>query len=244
MVFHVRTPIIVAVALLAVFTTSTHATVITMSANAPVVDGADLANLTQDTAFEDFQSSFEWPDRGARGQTFTTGGNVPGYTLNAITVQSDKTTVGSASYRVRVGSVSGTSFTSFTPETGNFGAVADNEFVTFTLDTPLLLSANTVYGFDIGLFSPSPNAFATVGWQLRNNTGQFAGGQRYTSTGPTQETRYLGSGTVSFHNPADSDRIFHLDLTANSTGAVPEPATATIALFGLGGLMMRRWRIA
>ena len=55
-----------------------HATMITIGPTAPVIDGADIANLDLTTVIDDFQTSIIWGDRPARGQTFMTGNNSGG----------------------------------------------------------------------------------------------------------------------------------------------------------------------
>jgi len=113
--------------------------------------------------------------------------------------------------------VNGTAFAPLATETASFGSVGGNDFVTFALDTPVALDPSTTYGFDIGLQNPSPNSFSTVGWQLLNNTGEFADGRRYSSgSGGT------GAATVGFQNPVDSDRIFHVNLEAAAAPSGPQ----------------------
>jgi len=195
-----------------------------VSATAPSVTGADIANLSQATAFADFNSSIIWGDRPARGQTFTTGANTNGYQLSSITVQSTGAQAANGGYNVRVGTVSGTAFTSVLADsTGTVSTdVAADDFITFTFATAITLSSNTVYGFDIGR--------SGSGWQLKNNANtDYTGGQAYTSGASG-----VGNATISTHN---QDRIFHLDMVAVP---IPEPSAALLG--GVGMLLLLRRR--
>jgi len=169
------------------------------STTAPATDGADIANLDQTNAFADFQSSVLWGDRPARGQTFTTGADENGYTLSSVTVQSTGAQAANGSYTVRVGQISGSSILVIADETT--GTVTDDvaadDYITFTLDTPIRLLPNTVYGFDIGRQGS--------GWQLKNNiTEDYTDGTAYTSG-----ANGFGGSTISTHS---QNRIFHLDM--------------------------------
>jgi len=173
------------------------------SGTAPTTDGADIANLDLTNAFADFGTSVIWGDRPARGQTFTTGANANGYTLSAITVQSTGAQAADGSYTVRVGQISGTSILVTANEsTGTVTTdVAADDWITFTLDNPIQLLPNTVYGFDIGRQGN--------GWQLKNNiTADYAGGTAYSSG-----ANGFGGATISTHA---QNRIFHLDMTVSS----------------------------
>jgi hypothetical protein len=196
---------------------SVRATLITISATAPTVDGADIANLDLSAVIDDFQSSIIWGDRPARGQTFMTGTSSGGYELDGITVQAANDQNANGTYFIRVGSVSGASFT----ETGAESVVTSenveaNNYVTFTLDTPIILQPSSLYGFDVGR--------SGSGWRLLNNAQTvYPDGSAYTSGGSG-----MGGGTISNNN---QDRIFHLNLKA-----IPEPSVFT--LFAFGGLCL------
>lgn len=166
--------------------------------------------LNQTGSSYDWGSSVIWTDRPARGQTFTTGSNVAGYTLDAITVQSSGTTATlphNTSYAVRVGTVSGTSFAGVASESASYsGNFSANDYVTFTLATPISLSPNSVYGFDVAL-TGSNRGWSDSAWMLnRNAQTEYADGSAYSSG-----ANGAGGSTISLHN---QDRIFHLNMTA------------------------------
>lgn len=109
----------------------------------------------------------------AQGQTFTTGTNAGGYTINSVTVRMAGYTVNTANnnttydlnettstFRVRVCRVSGTTLIPYTVKyaisggTGNPGQGASvngaGTYLTFTFKAPIVLKPSTVYGFNLG----------------------------------------------------------------------------------------------
>jgi len=209
---------VAATAALSLISTANAAIIFSTSTSAPTVDGADIANLDQTTAFADFQTSVIWGDRPARGQTFTTGSHGPGYEVSAVTVQSTGGQNANGGYEVRIGTISGTSFTLVGSDTTGTVTtdVAADDYVTFTFATPIFLNPDTLYGFDV--------ARPGNGWQLKNNdAAEYAGGTAYSSGNGG-----AGGATISTHS---QDRIFHLDMAT-----IPEPAS--LALLSLGGLLI------
>ena len=223
-----------------------HAAVLSFSAGAPTVNGADISSFTGTTSDAGNVLNGADPgtyvanDQGAQGQTFTTGSNLGGYTLIALTLQhvnySTFFNLNSTSslFTVRVGTVAAGAFGSLASETaasggpGNPGgftnANGSSLFLTFTLATPLILSPNTVYGFDVG---SNGSFFETNGI----NSNPFAGGFAYSS-GPN-----TGVGNSVATERTGGDRVFHADLAA-----VPEPSSTL--LFGASGMLalLRRRR--
>lgn len=201
---------------------SAQASTVAVSTGAPTVDGADIGMLT--STDNDFQTSILWSDRGARGQTLTTGSDTGGYTINSFTLQAAAGTDNDGTYAIRLGTISGTAFTSIASDSmTTIVDVAVNDYVTFTFTAPVSLNANTLYGFDVSRSSGS-------GWQSFRNTdnNSYTGGVAYSSGDSG-----LGGATISTHA---NDRVFHLDIVA-----VPEPsATALIGLDGLALILRRR----
>ncbi|MFT7515839.1 MAG: hypothetical protein ACI9QL_005074 [Candidatus Omnitrophota bacterium] len=198
-----------------------QATLISVSTTAPLADDADIANLDLTTIIDDFQSSIIWGDRPARGQSFMTGISSGGFELDAITIQSANSQNANGTYFIRVGAVSGTSFTEMRAESVvTTEDVVANDYVTFTLDTPISLQASTLFGFDIGR--------SGSGWRLLNNAQtEYLDGSAYTSGGGG-----MGGLTISGNN---QDRIFHLNMTA-----IPEPSSSALVILGGLGLILRR----
>ena len=187
---------------------------ISASPTAPTVDSADIANLASPIA-NDFGSSFIWPDRPARGQTFLTGNSAGDFTLDAITLQASEDALPTNGYTLRIGAVTGNAFTPISTATGSFATnINANEYVTFALNSPVSLTANTTYGFDVAL-GTTDGGFGDHGWQLRNSaqTG-YADGSAYSSG-----SNAVGGATINTHN---QDRIFHLNL---APGMLPPPPT-------------------
>jgi hypothetical protein len=200
--------------------TSQAATILT-SLTAPTPDAADIHNLVTPFTASDILNG----DRAAAGQTFLTLGDAVGYELFALTfLQTRSTSTSGGTFNLRLGTVSGATFTEIATDTvtvesdalslGGSGA----DYITFTLTSSIALDPNTLYGIDL-VRTGSGNY---INWGENANTN-YNGGQSYTS-GPNG----LGSATL---NLANNDRIFLLDMTS-----IPEPTTT--ALLGLGGLAL------
>ena len=205
-----------AVAGLALAAASANAATISVSAGAPTVDGADIAQLV---ATDADWGTVMWGDRPARGQTFTTGSDVGGYTLNSISYQSGSDRTDNRTYSIRVGTISGSDITDIASEsTGSTGEdLLTDEWATWSFDTPVSLAANTLYGIDVVISSGSGHT------NYRNTGNPYADGTGYDSGG--------GGAAGATINTGGYDRVFHLDIEA-----VPEPSTT--ALLGLGGLAL------
>ena len=147
---------LLAVAMAIIALTGALAGAATMSASltAPTVDGEDVANYIDTGSLDKwFCISGEAASK-VMGQTFTTGD--AGVNLNAITYQVADTQKAepTKTYTIRVGTVSGTTFTEIYSETATQTFTWNaSEYMTWTLDTPVLLEANTEYAMDVGMNS-------------------------------------------------------------------------------------------
>ena len=182
-------------------------------------------------------------NRPAQGQTFTTGSNTGGYQLTAITVRMQGYTNNTASgsniggyglastsskFRIRVGTLSGTTFIPLTIETATSGgtgtpgtgatANGPGTYLTFTLKAPIILQPNTTYAFDLGT---SSDYFEMLG--IRDGA---TGGNPYTSgTAYTSGASGVANGTVTTQT---GDRVFQVSLSTYTP-----PAAGTFVHPGL-----------
>ena len=218
-------------AVLAFTSPAVNAATLVSGSTAPVIDGADIENLSATVGGHDkwfFQSSNEsGVADAAKGQIFTTGSTA--VLFDAITYKCgvDSYKNATTTYTIRVGVIggAGTTFTELYSETASQTVnVLPNEYMTWTLDTPFELQPNTEYGVDVSMVS-------NVGWQqgipyLAYGADDFAGGFMYYSG-----DMGAGGGNIIPQGSGGNDRIFHMNMAA-----VPEPASA--ALLGLGGLAL------
>jgi hypothetical protein len=201
-----------------------------VSTTAPTVDGADIAQLAglNDPGGD---LGHVWSNRPVHGQTFTTGSAAGGYFLSSVSMLArvDQPSTTSPQWDIRVGTVDGTLNLNVTgSETAagvaipNTSATANPQWVTWTFDTPIVLSPNTLYGFDV---DSSGSGFISL-----NNPGDVLAGSTAFSSG--------GGG-----NPANPltlhgfDRVFHANLDV-----VPEPASALLLTAGILLTARRRHR--
>ena len=189
----------------------------TSSATAPTVHTGDIANLIAGTG------SDKWFNDGggkiataAKGLTFTTGGTTGGspFRFKAITYKCATGNMKGASptavttYTVRVGTVSGTTFTGIASETfsQNFNSVTGG-YMTWTFASPLMLSANTTYAVDVMMQAAGDYHTGIPYLDITGNV--YAGGQLYNSG-----TNGVPSATVAF--TSTQDRVFHLYLDSDT----------------------------
>jgi methionine-rich copper-binding protein CopC len=174
---------------------------VTASAAAPVIDGEDLANFGTQTATDKW-----WPENSAtgaaKGQSFRTRNEA--LRLKAVTYRITTSVPGTKVYTIRIGKISGTTFTPVYTETATqTTAWAANHYVTWQLATPFILQPNTFYGIDVALKS------STTPWgdgipYISMTADEFSDGVSYTSG-----TNGVGNGTIT---SSDVDRRFHLDI--------------------------------
>lgn len=224
---------VAAVAMVGLVTTSANADLV-IGAAAPTIDGADIANLTWDSVGGKLTKTFT--DTQNPGQSFTTGANAGGYTLNSFSLQthtpSQNTGHGAREWEMRLIAISGSGAgaTSTTAaqalaisQPAGTWAVAD--WFTWIFDSPVALSANTAYGIDVE-HSTGDDWGNGITYFRHNNADNIAGGHWYT--------RGDGDpGTFSDYTKTGRDFVFHADLTAT---AIPEPAS--LAMLGLGSVVM------
>ena len=219
-----------AVAMVALVLTAASANAATMSASltAPDVGSLDIANYNHTGHLDKwFCYAGEYASRPA-GQTFTTGESVK---FSAITYQ-----IGDSHYadpektytirvctvnRVDPGDTSTWVLTEIYSETATQDFTWNNsEFVTWTLDTPVLLAAGTEYGIDVGMNSTTVDWHYGIPYLKYSNVDQYAGGTRYhTGHRDVQSEVLPGVGDESMVN-VSGERVFHIDLsTAGPTDA-------------------------
>jgi hypothetical protein len=191
--------------------TASFSAQVSFSAKAPAVGTDDISNLTgADTPIKnvsdgDNDATYIADDRPVQGQTFTTGTNAAGYLLRAVTLREVKhetySLVPDLTYTLRITKRSGGSLLVIATESAEAAAAApgnipsisngdemasgSGEYITFTLDKPVLLKANSVYGFDLG------GGNTRHYWQTDGTSSNaYAGGEAYSSG-----TAGVGSGT-------------------------------------------------
>jgi hypothetical protein len=211
------------------------AATLSFSASAPTPGPDDqffLGALSNPPGSGDASSVYMYSDRPAQGQSFTTGNNPAGYLLQAFTLLTtgDVGNTNPKTFDLRVVAPSGVLVGTplWTDSVTSAGAIPANQYITFTLDTPLFLAANTLYGFD--------GAIPGNGLQINgtDDTAAYGPGTGYSSGSN-------GAGGTDY-TVRSLDRVFVAHLTA-----VPEPSSlvlAAVGAIGLLGLGRRRRRVA
>lgn len=201
-------PLAVLAAIFVLTTASSQAATMSASTTPPVVDNEDIASYGTPTGQDKW-----WPGEADAfgnagktvGQTFTTGSEV--LWLTAFTFQIGQPTEPTKEYTIRVGTVYGVTFTGVHTETAPQSASTEpGDYWTWTLDAPVLLAANTVYGVDVGLNS------STSSWQtgipyVYTTDDVYSGGTRFRSG---TEGDGVGDDTMT---QVSGDRVFHFDLS-------------------------------
>ena len=204
----------------------------------PVIDGADIASLGGTVDIGGNQGH-AWSNRPRQGQTFTTGSNALGYTLDAysVRVRVDQGSTLSPNWEIRVGEIIAGVFTPIATENAAGVAIPNStvgngfpSYLTFDLTTPLNLMPNTQYGIDL---YPSGGGFIS----LNDNGNPYAGGSAISSGSPGSAA-FAPSPPNAVTVHANADRAFHVNLAANT---VPEPGSLALMLLGIVGVCV--WRL-
>jgi hypothetical protein len=198
---------------------------LSVSSTAPVVDGADIANLlgTTDVGGD---AGHIWNNRPVQGQSFTTGTHDIGYLLDGVTLQNLSNTVPSSGlFTIQVGEISGNTLTPVSVGTTFLPAsYVPGDFITFFFDDPVQLDPLKQYGFDWGTTGAG---FVTA----NSSTSLYGGGSLYSSganNSPNNGALVFGAG---------NDRVFHLNLTL-----APEPGRTALAMLACLPLFLVRQR--
>jgi hypothetical protein len=202
---------------LALFAAQAHAVALTNSTTAPTMDGEDIGNTAAPTGGQS-----TWSDRPVQGQTFLT--DADGGDLNAITIMlnegANAPIEGWKDYQLRLGTMDLLSDPMVLNvehiSVSRYEADADNDsYFTFTFDSPISLTGDTLYGFDVGL------AGSSTGWQsgipqIRTTDDEYADGQRFSGAKTNQIDDLTGlPNNISLGN---NDLWFHLDIGAGTPG--------------------------
>ena len=239
----------------------------TFSTSAPALGPSDISQLTSAADrtnnvggdVDDQGGNFVYIDNGrpAQGQTFTTGSNLNGYALTAVTLkQVAYNTYGfvpDMTYHIRITSPSGNTLTvlaeetAFVPEATNDCATCNfqnfgpsgflpgsGRYITFTFATPVVLNPNATYGFDLGGTSVGDHYWETDGTA---NTNAYTGGTAY-STGVAADNYGYGLGNNSL-TPRVGDRVFVVAMSAAVSALPPRFNIQPTSLSVYGGRTAR-----
>jgi hypothetical protein len=189
-------------------TASAQAAMMSAGATAPAVNGEDIASYGTQNGSDKWwvgtATAYGNPGR-TIGQTFTTGSE--DVLLNAFTFQVRDATAPTKGYTIRVGTVDGTTFTEIYSETvvQDFSTAAD-DFWTWTLGKPVVLSANTLYGVDVGMNTSTSDWTTGIPYVYRT-ADEYPDGVRFRSG-----SEGYGIGDDTLYN-VGGDRIFHIDMS-------------------------------
>jgi alpha-glucosidase (family GH31 glycosyl hydrolase) len=219
--------------------------------NSPTSDTLNILGTGITSSGTNDSATYVANDRSTQGQTFRTGSNA--VTLAGIWVQhvGYTTYLNNGTYAgvsdgsevtVRISSVSGTALNvlrseTATVESGNgFSGGGNNgtgRWLYIGLDTPVSLSANTLYAFDLTSYSPW---FELAGLEA----GPYSGGAAYTTAAklntimdtvyPAGDRSFMADMTPSAYNGGDAagyeisleaitDRIIHIHCVATGQTA-------------------------
>lgn len=203
--------------------------VVTFAATTPEVNDGDIANLTwTDTVTEKVYSDASNP-----GQSFTTGESPSGYLLKAFAIQINTTSSvypapTGRNYGVRVVSIGEDGVTStIALETDHIqtGSWKAGDWMTWTLDTPVLLDPESQYGIDIEHMAGG-NWRNGIPYLRYNRSDDLVGGDYYRKA----------DGDPAEINAGDArDLVFHLDLDPANGNTTPGLSITKFSKVGEGG---------
>jgi autotransporter-associated beta strand protein len=195
----------------AALATFLQAGTMSVSSSAPARNGFDISNFGARTGDDKF-----WAESGtvagkAKGQTFRTPSE-PTW-LRSVTYKTTSGNTGqpTKTYTVRVGKVSGTTFTQTHTETFTQSIVwGGNQYMTWTFTNPVLLHGDTTYGVDVGMNSSTASWTTGIPYLVVTDD-EYTGGQLYNSGGASP-----GAGNSTLEISTAQDRHFHLNIEAPS----------------------------
>ncbi len=193
-------------------------------------------------------------DQPAQGQTFTTGNNANGYKVTAVTLRhvsySTFVSVPPLNYTIRITHPLTTNslaviasetaevvddYAFLNCDTCNFDTIGggsargtgSGRYITFTLDTPVHLAPNTLYGFDVGAGHTPAHYWETDG---RDSTPGHGGGplDPYLGGNAYSSGLFNGVGDTTMTNRA-GDRVFVVAMVAGNVVIPPRIARQPVS---------------
>ena len=184
---------------------------VSVSSTQPAKNGFDVSNFGARTASDKFWAESGTDAGKAKGQTFRTPGEPTWLRSVTFKTASGNTGQPTKTYTVRVGKVSGTTFTQTHTETFTQSITwGSNQYMTWTFTNPVLLHGDTTYGVDVGMNS-STSAWTTGIPYMVVTDDEYTGGQLYNTGGASP-----GAGNSTLEIATAQDRHFHLNIEAPS----------------------------
>lgn len=172
----------------------------TNSSAMPVVDQGDVSF----TNMVNVDTHKSYTDGGHVGTTFKVGSKP--ILIDAVSYYCSTATLASRNntYKIRIGTISGTTFTEMASTAGILQAVdtVAPEWFTWTFDTPTLLAANTTYAVDVRM-TASGGWSGNIPYYYRDKNQAYADGQMYTSTASPYDTIAWQARDLNFHINAE-----------------------------------------
>ena len=182
-----------------------------VSSTQPAKNGFDISNFGPQSGSDKFWAETGTAAGKAKGQTFRTPSE-PTW-LRSVTYKTTSGNTGqpTKTYTVRVGKVSGTTFTQTHTETFTQSITwGGAQYMTWTFTNPVLLHGDTTYGIDVGM-NTSTSAWTTGIPYLVVTDDEYTGGQLYNTGGASP-----GVGNSTLEISTAQDRHFHLNIEAPS----------------------------